>query len=186
MSLDAEGALRSLEQYADYLRLLARLQIDPRLRRRLDPSDIVQQTLLVAYEKLSQFRGQSHAELTAWLRTILARTLAQAKRRFVRHEAERAGSLEKAIEQSSARLETWLARDDSTPGEKAMRGEQLVLLAHALAQLPEDQRSAIELHHFQGLSVPEAARRMNRTVASVTGLLYRGGKAIRQQIGEPE
>jgi len=186
MSLEAGAAPRRLEQYADYLRLLARLQIDPRLRGRLDPSDVVQQTLLVAYEKLSQFRGQSHAELAAWLRAILASTLAQAARRFRRHKAERAGSLETAIEQSSARLESWLALDDSTPSRKAMRAEQLVLLAHALAQLPEDQRSALELHHFQGLSVPEVARRMNRTVASVTGLLYRGGKAIRQRIGEQE
>ena len=186
MSSDFGGTPRSLEQYADYLRLLARLQIDPRLRSRLDPSDLVQQTLLVAYQKLSQFRGQSHAELAAWLRTILARTMAQARRRFVRHKAERAGSLEKAVEQSSARLESWLVQDESTPSRKTMRAEELLRLAHALAQLPEDQRSAIELHHFQGLSVPEAARQMNKTVASVTGLLYRGGKTIRQRTGETE
>jgi RNA polymerase sigma-70 factor (ECF subfamily) len=73
---------RALEQYADYLRLLARLQIDPRLRGRLDPSDIVQQSLLIAHEKLPRFRGHSHAEMAGWLRSILAATLAQAMRRF--------------------------------------------------------------------------------------------------------
>ncbi len=101
---------RPLEQYVDYLTLLARLQIDPRLRSRLDPSDIVQQTLLIAHEKLGQFRGRTDAEMAAWLRAILANTLAQASRRFYGLKAERARSLEKAIEESSARLEAWLAR----------------------------------------------------------------------------
>jgi DNA-directed RNA polymerase specialized sigma24 family protein len=42
------------------------------------------------------------------------------------------------------------------------------------------------LHHLQGLTVPEVSRRMNKTVASVTGLLYRGGKALRQRMGKSE
>jgi RNA polymerase sigma-70 factor (ECF subfamily) len=175
MSPEAERPARSLEHYADYLHLLARLQIDPRLRSRLDPSDVVQQTLLIAHEKHGQFRGQTHAELAAWLRAILASTLAQQMRRYQKHQPERARSLERAVEQSSARLETWLAQDESTPSQKVAKAEQLVLLAAALAQLPHDQRTALELHHFQGLSVPEVARCMDKTVASVTGLLYRGG-----------
>jgi len=65
MSAERGGEPRSLEQYADYLRLLARLQIDLRLRARLDPSDVVQETLLIAHEKFIQFRGQSDAELAA-------------------------------------------------------------------------------------------------------------------------
>jgi RNA polymerase sigma-70 factor (ECF subfamily) len=185
MAHDAGEAPRHLEQYADYLTLLARLQIDPLLRSRLDPSDVVQQTLLIAHEKLDQFRGRTDAELAAWLRVILANAMAKASRRFYGLKAERAGSLEKSLEESSARLETWLARDESTPGTKAAKAEELMLLASALASLPEEQRNAIELHHLQGLTVPEVARRMNRTVASVTGLLYRGGKALRQRMERP-
>jgi RNA polymerase sigma-70 factor, ECF subfamily len=186
MAHDAGDAPRPLEQYADYLTLLARLQIDPVLRGRLDPSDVVQQTLLIAHEKFGQFRGQTDGELAAWLRAILANTLAQASRRFYRLNAEHARSLEKSMEESSARLEAWLARDESTPGQKAARAEELRLLATALASLADDQRSAIELHHLQGLTVPEVARRMDKTVASVTGLLYRGGKALRQRMGKSQ
>jgi RNA polymerase sigma-70 factor (ECF subfamily) len=177
--------LRPLEQYRDYLRLLARLQIDPRLRARLDPSDVAQQTLLIAHEKREQFRGQTDAELAAWLRAILANTLAQQVRRFRKHRPEQARSLERELEQSSARLEAWLVQDESTPSRNAAKFEQLVELAAALAHLPEDQRTAIELHHLHGLTVPEVARRMDKTVASVTGLLYRGGKVLRQHLREP-
>ena len=59
---------RLLEQYAGYLTLLARLQLSPKLSNPLDPSDLVQQTFLIAHQKLGQFRGQTDAELAAWLR----------------------------------------------------------------------------------------------------------------------
>ncbi len=184
MSREAGGATRPLEDYRDYLRLLARLQIDPRLRGRLDPSDVAQQTLLIAHEKRDQFRGQSDAELAAWLRAILASTLAQQLRRFRKHRPEQARSLEQALEQSSARLDAWLAQDELTPSQKVEKIERLDELAAALARLPEEQRIAVELHHFHGLSVPEVARRLGKTVPSVAGLLYRGGKALRQHMSE--
>jgi RNA polymerase sigma-70 factor (ECF subfamily) len=186
MSGQTDSAARPLEQYTEYLHLLARLQLDSRLRGQLDPSDLVQQTLLRAHEKLDQFRGRTHAELAAWLRAILASTVALAERRYHRHKADRARSLDASLDRSSARLASWLASDASTPGRQAVRVEQLLRLARALAELPEDQRTALELHHFQGLSVPEAGRRMGRSVASVTGLLYRGGKAIRMLLEEDE
>jgi RNA polymerase sigma-70 factor (ECF subfamily) len=69
---------------------------------------------------------------------------------------------------------------------KLLRAEQLLLLTHTLATLPDDQRAAYELHHFQGFSVPETALRMNKTVAAVTGLLDRGGKELRRRMGEPQ
>jgi len=68
MAEQSGSSLKPLEEYRDYLHPLARLQIDPRLRSKLDPSDIVQQTLLIAHERRDQFRGGTDADKAAWLR----------------------------------------------------------------------------------------------------------------------
>jgi RNA polymerase sigma-70 factor (ECF subfamily) len=172
-----------MEQHRDYLRLLARLQLDPRLRGVMDPSDVVQQTLLAAHQNFGQFRGRSDAELRAWLRSILANRLALALRTVGRHEG-RGRSLEAELEKSSVRLEALLATEQSSPSQGAMKAERLLELAAALARLPDDQRTAVELRHLRGLSVPAVAEAMGRSTTSVTGLLYRGGKALREMMGE--
>jgi RNA polymerase sigma-70 factor (ECF subfamily) len=172
----------ALERWREYLRLLARLQLDSRLQAKVDPSDIVQQTLLNAHEKFGQFRGQSQAELVGWLRQILANNLAGAIRRFGTdgRDINRERSLEASLEQSSARLEAWLTADQSSPSQQVQRHEQSLRLAAGLAQLPDDQREAVELHHLKGFSVAEVGEHMQRSRAAVVGLLFRGIKKLRE------
>ena len=171
----------ALERYSQYLRLLARLQLDHRLSAKLDASDVVQQTLLQAHEHRDQFRGQSEAELIGWLRTILANTLAGAVRRFATEARDlgRERSLQDSLNESSVRLEGLLAIDQSSPSERVMRVEELVRLAGALSQLPDDQRQVVELHHLKGLPVAEVAESIGRTKPAVMGLLFRGLKKLR-------
>jgi RNA polymerase sigma-70 factor (ECF subfamily) len=70
------------KRYRPWLGLLARLQAMHRLQGKFDASDLVQQTLLEACRALPQFRGQTEAELLAWLRQILAHVLAHEIRRY--------------------------------------------------------------------------------------------------------
>jgi RNA polymerase sigma-70 factor (ECF subfamily) len=177
----------SLEAYRDYLRLLARLQLPPPLRRKVDPSDVVQETLLRAHQSRGQFRGSTEAELTAWLRRILSNHLAEALRKLgaARRSSSSERSLDRALEQSSVCLEAWLASEHSSPSERASRHEDLLHLAEALEQLPPTQRTAVELKHLQSWSVEAIGQQMGLSKAAVGGLLRRGMKALREVMEEP-
>jgi len=183
MTTQAPPFKAELARFQAYLRLLARIELDPRLRAKLDPSDVVQQTLLKAYEKQDQFRGRSDGELAAWLRAILANTLTDAVRRGQSREGLQR-SLEASIEQSSSRLETWLKSAGSSPSEHAVHHEQLLELSDALLQLPEDQQRAVELKHLQGFTVDAISREMGRSKTAVGGLLRRGMKRLRELMEE--
>ena len=184
MSRDGDASDSHLEGFRNYLELLARVRLDPRLRGKLDPADPVQQTLLRAVEAQDRFRGDD-ARRAAWLRTILARVMIDAIRKFGRPGGgERERSLEAALEHSSARLEAFLAADQTSPSGRAERNERLLRLADALARLPEDQRRAVELRHLQGLPLAETALRMGRSVDAVVGLIHRGLRALRRDLEE--
>lgn len=186
MDRTADPDERPLEGYRDYLRLLARLQMGPRLQAKLDASDVVQQAILQAHQSRAQFRGRTEAERLAWLRVILANALAAAARRFETRARElgRERSLEAELQLSSSRLEGLLAADQTSPSERAVRCEELLRLAAALARLPEDQRRVVELHHLKGLPVAEVAEQMGRTRPAVVGLLFRGLKKLRELLRE--
>jgi RNA polymerase sigma-70 factor (ECF subfamily) len=138
LTRDVPAAGRVLDRFWAYLRLLARLHLDPRLRGKLDPSDLVEQRLLQAYQAVDQLRGRTDAEVAAWLRRILARTLAQAVRDFARDKRDvaRKRSLDQALGESSARLERWLAAEQSSPGAQAERNEEALGLGVLPLLLP--------------------------------------------------
>jgi RNA polymerase sigma-70 factor (ECF subfamily) len=175
-----------LDRFRPYLRMLARIQFDDVLQAKLDESDIVQQTLLEAHQSLRSFRGTSDREKAAWLRQILARNLADELRKFRRgkRDVRLEESLQAVLNESTVRLERWLANEDGTPSEYAIANEQLLTLAAALMKLPEDQRRAVELHHLQGHPAAAIAQRLGRTEVAVAGLLRRGLKRLRELVRE--
>src|SRR5262249_50000403 len=157
------GAL--LERYRHYLTLLARVEIGRRLRSKADAADLVQETFLEAHRHFTAFHGVVEAQFAAWLRRILARTLANLVRRYLGTQG-RAGRLERdlnaGLDRSSAALEGGLVAPCSSPSQQATTREQAVRLADALAALPDDYREVITLRHLQGLTFPEVARAMGR------------------------
>ncbi|MHB8862163.1 MAG: sigma-70 family RNA polymerase sigma factor [Pirellulaceae bacterium] len=187
MALGAEGNDRRLDRFRSYLRLLAEMHLDHRLLSKLDPSDMVQETLLQAHRALHQFRGQTDGQMAAWLRQILARKLAHAARDFSREkrDLQRERTMQGAVDRSSARIEAWLAAEHSSPSQKLQHQEGLLQLCEVLRQLPESQREAIRLHYFEGCTLATIAERLNRTPSAVAGLLKRGLSALRNQLPHP-
>ena len=177
-----------IERFRSYLILLARLKLDRKLRGKLDASDVVQQTLLEAHAAMESFRGDDTAAQAAWLRQILARNLANAVRDLTRakRDVRKERALQMDLDASASQLEGWLAADHSSPSQKLERHERALQLAAALAQLPEAQRDAVVLRHFQGLPLADIADQLDCTTAAVTGLLHRGLKGLRKSLADLE
>lgn len=187
MRVDADNnANPDLEQYRSYLKLLADLQLNPQLKVKEDASDIVQQTMLEAHRDLGRFRGQTDAELRAWLKTILTHNLLSAAKHYRRGKraAEREVSLQEKLEQSSALLHRQLVADQTSPSMKLMKQERLEQLADALLKLLDGEREAVVLKHYHNWSVAEIAQHLGRTEEAVAGLLRRGLKKLRENLVE--
>lgn len=173
---------RLLDLYRGYLRLLLRLQIGRRLRSKIDDSDLIQETFLEAHRQFERFRGQSEGELVNWLREILAGSLAQIIRRYYktqRRDLRLEQELAQAFDASSQGMIKNLVAPRSSPSDAAVRREQSVLLADALNTLPESYREVIILSHLEGLSFPEIARRMERSLDSAKNLWARALAKLR-------
>jgi RNA polymerase sigma-70 factor (ECF subfamily) len=174
----AEGEfwLQPLERFRSYLRLLARIRFPAMLQAKIDPSDLIQQTLLNAHRAADQFQGQTLAEQMAWLRRIFANTLANAVRDYTREvrDVRMEQSLQATLDESSARIEAWLAADHTPPVEVVQRNEQLLFLADHLAELPELQREVLLLRYCEGWSLGAIAEHLGRTRPSIASLLRRG------------
>jgi RNA polymerase sigma-70 factor (ECF subfamily) len=183
---ETEEQDRELRRFREYLVLLARLQLDPRLQGKVDLSGVVQQTLLEAHQAAEQLRGRSEEEKAAWLRKALAHNLADEIRKLgaVKRDVGRERSLEEALAESSARLDAWLAVEQGSPSQQAERQEEALRLAAALARLPDNQRRAVELRHLKGLPLVEVAGEMGCSKSAVVGLLHRGVRKLRELLQE--
>lgn len=184
---DDAGALGELlERYREYLRLLARLQIGTRLQRKVGASDVVQDALIDAHRNFAAFRGTTEAQIVSWLRRILASSLARQARRYSRtrcRDLRLEREMEVGLDHSSRALDRGLVAPQSSPSARAARREQAVLLADALARLPEHYREVIILRHLEGLALAEVARRMDRTVDSVRKIWARALARLRCSFG---
>lgn len=176
------------ERFRGYLRLLAEIELSPRLRVKEDASDIVQQSLLEAHRDLPAYRGQTEAELVAWLKTILTRNLLNAAQHYRTQKCDlrREQPLAERLDQSSARVADFLASEHTSPSQRAANNEQIQQLTDGLALLLDGERDAIVLRHFQGWSLSEISAHLGRPPDAVAGLLKRGLKKLRSHLNVSE
>jgi RNA polymerase sigma-70 factor (ECF subfamily) len=173
-----------LESYHDYLRLLARIEIGRRLQGKVDASDIVQETFLDAHRQFPNFRGETEGEFIRWLRAILAGNLANVVRHYMGTQA-RDPRLERELindlDASSCELAAIIADRQRSPSQEVVGQEQGLLVAQALARLPQDYQTVLVLRHMEGLTFPQVAQRMGRSVDSVEKLWLRGLTKLRKE-----
>ena len=176
---DVESLGELLQWYASYLTILATTQLDRRLRRRVNPSDLVQETMLAAHRDFAAFRGASQPEMLGWLRKILINTMhrtfathVKAGKRDIRREVS-IDRISSQMEESACNLASILPGKAASPSEPMRSRERAVDLANQLNQLPSQYRDVIVFRVLQGLSFDEIAHRMDRSSGAVRMLWLR-------------
>lgn len=161
-----------LERYRPYLKFLARMNVQHFANAKIDPSDIVQTTLLKAFDQREQYRGHTESEKQAWLRSILVHTVSHkvrwlyAKRRDIRRER----FIAKRIEESSCLLNRFLADEQSSPSQNVYHQERALMVANAMEALPELQRSVITMKYWRGMSTAQIAAELNQSSSTIITL----------------
>ena len=174
-----------LQMYVHYLAVLATSNLDRRVRRRVSPSDVVQEAMLAAHRDFGAFRGATQHELLAWLRQILINTLhrtyathCKARKRDIRREVS-FDALAQNLDQSASRLENFVSSDVESPSGSMQADESAVELANELGRLPTQYREVIVYRILQGMSFAEIAERMDRSSGAVRMLWLRAIEAFK-------
>jgi RNA polymerase sigma-70 factor (ECF subfamily) len=180
---DPAAADRLLMLYRPVLRLIAEQMVGPGLRRREDASDIVQRTVVEAYEAFRQFVGQTEPEFSAWLKQILRRNISNLVRdnRAAKRDVRREQYLD--LGEGSVSV-TWLQPigRETPPSQYVIRAEAALNLARAIDELPAAQRTAVRMRHLEGCGIQQIAEAMEKSPTAVAGLIRRGLQALREKL----
>lgn len=166
----------------DYLRLAAAQELPRELRAKVSPSDVVQDTLTAAQENLGQFRGQTDAELHAWLRTILRREAVRVRRRFLESEKR---DLRREVtlgpDQDVSGIESVALEIHATPWRQLASDESIRALRSLIEALPEDYQRVVIARAFERRSFLQIALESNRTEGAVRKLWLRALRRLAQE-----
>jgi RNA polymerase sigma-70 factor (subfamily 1) len=185
--------------YRNYLRMVVRTGLGPKLRERVELSDVVQEALVEVVRQFPQFTGQNEAALVGWLRRLVGQKLADLGRYHSRAKRTGSGSdvpLDAPYDaaagggglnagEGGGRLLDMLALSQTSPSEAASRRELIVLLADALADLPAPEAEVLWLYHAEGLSFEGIGERMALSRKSIRGVWARGLKSLKRTLEGP-
>jgi RNA polymerase sigma-70 factor (ECF subfamily) len=172
---DANHLGRLLDHLRPLLRRRAEASLHGPLLARVDESDIVQQTCLSAVQQFPQFRGRSPREFVAWLLQIHEHNVVSV----VRHHTQ----VQKRAVDREVRPETgdgFPGHAESSPSQRAMRGERETGLEAALQRLPDAQREAVRMRFAEGAPLASIAAELGKSEMAVAGLLKRGLQRLRE------
>ena len=188
---DPGAADRLWERHRAPLRKLIGFRIDPRLARRVDASDVVQEVLLNASRRLGDYLHDPQIPFHLWLRRIANDHLVDEHRRH-RLSAKRTLDRERSFtasdyaESSSCDLAAMLLDHELTPAAASIRAELEERFRRAIAELNEDDREIILLRHFEQLSNSETARALGLSEPAAGMRYLRALRKLRAILGESE
>ena len=171
-----------------YLGFFARSQVETWLRRKVDASDLVQETMLEACRDLSRFEGHTEKEWLAWLRKILAHNAADFVRRY-RGTEKRAADREVPFRDPGDSRSPGApepAAPQATPSQEFLQLDTELRVTAALSELPPDYQEVIVLRDLQRLPFGEVAERMGRSRPAVQMLWGRAIRKMQEALDEKD
>lgn len=176
---DAAAWQQLLEDKEPRLRNMIRARLDPRLRRRIDVSDVLQEVYAAAANCLGDFCRNPKVPLYLWLRGVAQNTMLALHRRHlgVQMRDARRESAGQALFASSLNLAEMLVAHDTSPSMKVNKEQQMQKLAEALDQMADGDREILVMRHFEQLSNAQAAQVLGLDVSAAS---KRYGRALQR------
>ena len=172
---DAEAPEQLLARHRPFLRRLVELRLDPRLRARVDPSDVMQEAQLDAFRRLADYLRRRPMPFRLWLRKTAQERLLKVQRQHLETAGRAVGREVPLPARSSAVLGQQLVTRGSAPGARLDRSEIARRVREAVARLPEGDREVLLMRNFEGLSNPEIGYLLGLDAAAVS---KRHGRAL--------
>lgn len=181
---DRDVAGRLLARFESALILQARASSRAYLRAKIDAEDVAQEALLLAWQHLDQFRGDTAEEFAAWLRRILASQLARVFRHFQSTRA-RDLALERPLITPAGHFWAEPAASWTSPSQAAVRVETSAHVERALASLPPHYRLVLIWHERQGMTFAQIGLSLGRSEQAVRKLWSRALLALHDAMASP-
>lgn len=184
-----EAVNRLLERHRTALRKLVQVRLDRKIARRVDASDVVQDVLLEASDRLKEYLADPRMPFHLWLRHLAKDRMIDMHRRHrgaQRRSLDRERSLTSPEfgDQSSFDLASQLVGSELTPAAASIRHELEQRFLTALDQLDDDDRDILLMRHFEHLGNSEAAEALGLSAAAAGMRHLRALRKLRAVLGE--
>lgn len=182
---DQLALAKLLAAYHPVLAARVAARLEPGIRARISPEDVLQEVYLQLFRQVTRFEQRGPASFLNWVLTILDHKLVDLHRGA--HRAQRDIAREAALglgdrTGSYGTLLDQIYRDSTTPSRIVRQDEAVATLMACVAQLPETYRCAIELRFLEGLPLAQVAQRLNKSEDAVVALTQRALKALRDAL----
>jgi RNA polymerase sigma-70 factor (ECF subfamily) len=186
---DTEAVNRLLDRHRDALRRMVQMRLDQKIRRRVDVSDVVQDVLLEANRRLSDYLARPAMPFHLWVRQIAKDRIIDAHRRH-RASARRSVDREQALapigeDRSSIDLAAQLCDPELTPAAAATQQEMARRVEQAIARLGDQDCEIVVMRHYEQLSNQEAAQALGLTEPAASMRYLRAVRRLRSMLAEP-
>ncbi len=175
---ESAARMALLERYRDHLKRMVAARLDRRLAARVDPSDIVQETLADAARRMDEYLVDRPLPFFGWLRQLAGDRVIDAYRHHVLaqrrsiHRESREPELN-LPDDSALELSRRLMASDTSPSNRLIRQERLEEVMQALAALAPRDREVLVMRHLEQLATAEIAEALGISVGAVESRLLR-------------